>query len=572
MLAQQARPFCFGLISGINKVMNIKEKIENWIKETLSIEEVVLVHPKDVKNGDYAFFAAGQASGFAASLEQNKIIEVDKVEVAGPFVNIYLSKNFFADSVAEINKKGAECGKTDLFKGQKIIIEYTNTNVLKPMHIGHLMGNVIGESISRVIECGGAETKRNTYEGDVGLHIAKAVWGIIKSGGVIDGSVSEKAKYIGEAYALGANAYEDDVKAQDEIKEINKKIFENNDQELNKIYKWGREVSLDHFEELYKKLGTKFDFYFFESEVANDALQIVKENLKNGLFEESDGAVVFRGEKFDPKLHTRVFVTNQNLPTYEAKDIAHAIRKYKEYKSDKSIIITASEQNDYFRVVLRALKEVNPEIANQTSHLSHGMMKLSTGKMSSRKGNVVTGESLIEDVEDSIKEKIKDREFSDEERDEVAEIVAIGAIKYSILRQAIGGDIVFDFDKSISFEGDSGPYLQYTAVRANSVLSKLGEKPESQIERPENFEITELEKMLYRFGEVVERAGREYAPHHLVTYLTELASIFNSFYANEKIIVEDDSTSPYKIALTQATSYVLTSGLKLLGIKVPKRM
>lgn len=542
----------------------------------------VLAHPKYLKNGDYSFFfvspepvakedvPAGQANEFGRVLSENKIPEIEKIEVAGNFINFYLSKKFFADITKEINEKAEEYGKNNLLMGQKTIIEYTNTNVLKPMHIGHLMGNVVGESISRIVEENGAEVKRNTYEGDVGLHIAKAVWGIVKLGGIKEGTTSEKAKYIGEAYASGSNAYEDDAVAQEEIKEINKKIFEKSDDKLNEVYTWGRKVSLDHFEELYKKLGTKFDFYFFESEIADNALKIVKEFLVQGLFEESDGAIIFRGEKFDLKLHTRVFVTKQGLPTYEAKDIAHALRKYQEYKSDKSIIITANEQDEYFKVMLCALKKINPEIAERTVHLSHGMLNLTSGKMSSRKGNIITGEALIEDVENLIKEKIKDRDFSESEQQEIAEIVAIGAIKYSILRQAIGGDIIFDFDKSISFEGDSGPYLQYAHTRAKSVLEKVSHSV--SVDRPESFEVTELEKYLYRFPEVAERAGVEYAPHYIVTYLTELASLFNSFYANNKIIDQSDLASPYKIALTQAVAHVLKSGLHLLGIKVPERM
>jgi arginyl-tRNA synthetase len=217
---------------------------------------------------------------------------------------------------------------------------------------------------------------------------------------------------------------------------------------------------------------------------------------------------------------------------------------------------------------------------------------------------VITAESLIEQVKEKVREKIKDREFSAEEKENIAEMVAIGAIKYSILRQAIGGDIVFDFDKSISFEGDSGPYLQYSYVRAKSVLEKADPEKnvfskkssgllaslgqtffsksffQDKITRPEGLNIQEVEKILYRFPEVVERAGREYAPHHLVTYLTELASAFNSFYGNEKII--DPSTllgageispaSAYKIALTEATAHVLKNGLHLLGIKAPERM
>ena len=562
--------------------MNIQEKIKDWIKETLEIEEdFVLAHPKDLKNGDYSFFVPPKPVAKEDTLEDivkilsgNKIPEIERIEAVGNFINFYLSKDFFVESVKEIIEGDSDYGKNNSLKNQKIIIEHTVTNVLKPMHIGHLMGNVVGESLSRILEWNKAELKRNNYQGDIGLHIAKALWGIIKLGGMIDGDINEKIKYIGEAYALGSNAYEDDEKVQEEIKEINKKIFEKSDDNLNKIYKWGREISLAHFEDLYKKLGTKFDYYFFESEVVDNALKIVKEFLQKGLFEESERAIVFRGEKFDPKLHTRVFVNKEGLPTYEAKDIAHAIRKYEAYKSDKSIIITANEQDGYFEVMLQALKEIRPEIAIQTTHLSHGMLKLTTGKMSSRKGNIITGESLIEDVENLVKDKIKDRNFSESEKQEVAEIVAIGAIKYSILRQAIGGDIIFDFDKSISFEGDSGPYLQYACVRANSVLEKaisqgvtLGNAP-----KVTPWETTELEKYLYRFPEVVERAGKEYAPHYIVTYLTELASAFNSSYAKEKIIDKEDLSSPYKIALTQATAHILKSGLNLLGIKVPERM
>ena len=202
------------------------------------------------------------------------------------------------------------------------------------------------------------------------------------------------------------------------------------------------------------------------------------------------------------------------------------------------------------------------------------MLKLPTGKMSSRTGDIITAESLIDQVKEKVFEKVKDRKFSRVEEDEVAEIIAIGAIKYSILKQAIGGDIIFDFDKSISFEGNSGPYLQYSYTRAKSVLRKalVSESMNMSLTLPKNWETTELEKYLYRFPEIVERAGKEYAPHYIVTYLTELASIFNSFYAKEKIIDENDPSSPYKISLTQAVADILKSGLYLLGIKVPERM
>ncbi len=568
--------------------MGIKTKIENWAKETLGRSEgFSLVHPKDLKNGDFTLIINGDgAKADFDKLEQNILTEINKIEFVAPrFINIYLSENFFAESIDEINEKGEEFGSSNLLNGEKTIIEYTVTNVLKPMHIGHLMGNVLGESLSRILEQNGAEIKRNNYQGDSGLHVAKAVWGIQKAGGMIEGSLSQKVEYVGQAYARGSSEYEDNAEAQEEIKIVNKKVFEKSDEDLNKIYEWGREVSLAHFEELYKKLGTKFDYYFFESEVTDSALKIVKEFLEKGVFEESDGAIIFDGKKYDPKLHTRVFVNSQGIPMYEAKDIAHALRKYETYAFDKSIIITANEQDEYFKVVLRALQEVNSEIAKRTKHLSHGILKLPTGKMGSRKGNVITGEVLINDVENLVQEKLKDREYGESEKREIAEVVAIGAIKYSILRQAIGGDIIFDFDKSISFEGDSGPYLQYTCVRAKSVLEKVlpHRSPAGEAGQTGNLslinttslssEIGEVERLIYRFPEIVEKAGQEYAPHYLVTYLVELAAAFNSFYAQNKIIDEENKeVTAYRLALTKAVSIVLTNGLHLLGIKVPERM
>ena len=566
----------------------MKEAITNRIIEALKKigikdPKVALDYPSEMSFGDLSTNVAmvyakelGKkplelAEEIKKQLDENKIEDLERVEVIKPgFINLFLSFQYFAKC---LNKDI----DVDLYSGKKVIIEYTVCNVLKPMHIGHLMGNVIGESLSRIIETLGAEVKRNNYQGDSGLHVAQAVWGIKKLGGKIEGTLSERTKYIGDAYTLGANSYEDEKKKKKEIKEINEKIFKKKDENLDNIFKWGKQISLDHFDELYKKLGTKFDYYFFESEVENSALKVVREFLDKGVFEESDGAVVFKGEKYDPKLHTRVFISSQGIPMYEAKDIAHAIRKYETYKFDKSIIVTANEQSEYFKVVLRALQEISPEIASKTEHVAHGILKLSDGKMSSRKGNTITGEDLIEQVKRKVEDKIRDRELNHTEIQEISEIVAIGAIKYSILRQAIGGDIVFDLDKSISFEGDSGPYLQYSTVRANSVLSKAGVSRTRldsylEVEPPSGWVTTDLERYSERFSSVVERAGREYAPHYLVTYLVELAGEFNSFYAEHKIINENDPASPYKLFITKVFADVMTEGLNILGIKVPERM
>ncbi len=570
-----------------NKMQNTIKKIIQDSCQVLGLPEAdfVIEHPENVDFGDFSTNISlvlskqvGKnprelANIISEEISKNLPNTISKVEVAGPgFINFYLSKDFFASELQQILEKGKGYGEGRELEGKKIILEYTNTNVLKPFHIGHLMGNILGESLSRVFEFSGADVTRITYQGDVGLHIGKAIWGMMQrkdSFPADTDSVSSKVKFVGDAYAFGSDQYEDNPEVAEEIKIINKKAYEKNDPEVNHYYDLARGWSLEHFEEIYKKLGTKFDDYLFESEVAADAIKIINEFCERGVFEKSDGAVVYKGE--EKGLHTRVFINSQGLPTYEAKDIAHALRKFKKYPVDKSIIITANEQSDYFKVILSALGEIDSNIAGRTEHLSHGMLRLTEGKMSSRKGNVITGESLISETEEAVSEIIKDRELPQEIKNKIAEEVAVAAIKFSILRQSPGGDIIFDREKAISFEGDSGPYLQYTAVRAASVIEKAGWKNKEASFETYNKDAYPIEHFLYRFPEVVARASYEKSPHYIVSYLIELASLFNGFYAHNKII-DAGEESEYRLGVTQAVFNILSNGLYLLGIKVPERM
>ncbi len=577
-------------------VEDLKKAIAKTLKE-IGIEnpKVELEHPAELSHGDYS---TNVALAYAKELKlkprelAERVVEklkveslkfLEKIEIAGPgFINFYLTKEFFAEEVAGIGEK---YGKNEHLSGKKVMVEYTDPNPFKEFHIGHLMSNAIGESIARIAEFESAKVVRACWQGDVGLHVAKAVWGMQKKVQSLKLKVdSLKAEDWGKAYAEGAGAYETDAKAKQGINTLNKVIFDKSDAEVNALYDAGRKVSLEHFEEIYKVLDTKFDHYFFEGIEGRDGVKVVEVGLKNGVFEKSDGAIVYKGEKVG--LHTRVFINSQGLPTYEAKELGLNQAKLRvEPDLDTSIIITANEQSDYFKVVLSAMSEVLPEVAKRTKHIAHGMLRFASGKMSSRKGNVITGEGLIAQVEELVQEKIKDRDMSEEEKKELAEVVAVGAIKYSILRQAIGGDIIFDFEKSISFEGDSGPYLQYSYVRAKSVLKKgqevlgdvyvVGEGGERRIQHLEHIQqlpLIPLERLLVRFPEVVERAGTEYEPHFVTTYLTELAGVFNSWYANGKIVDKTDPASPYKLALTKAFANIMKNGLWLLGIKVPEKM
>ena len=554
----------------------MEQEIKKLIKEVLEIsDDFVLSHPKDIKNGDYCFFSPKEnAEQYLEKLKKNKLAEIEKIEVVGRFINFHLSRKFFSKSVEDILNEGADVGKNKILDGKKFMVEYTQPNPFKPFHIGHLMSNAIGESISRIVEFSGAETKRANYQGDVGLHVAKAIYGLLKNEELQKkaGDHNLQASNIGKAYVYGANAYEENEKNKKEIDEINKKIFDKTDQKINEIYDWGFDVTMEAFEDLYKMLGTKFDYYFLESAMADIGRDIVNDNMGR-IFEESDGAIVFKAEKYDPKLHTRVFITSQNLPTYETKELGLTEEKFKTYPDmDLSIVITANEQLDYMRVVAKAISLMHPEFENKMKHITHGMMRLASGKMGSRKGNAITGESLINDAREAVSQKMKDREFSEEEKENIVSDVAVSAIKYSILKQNTGGDIIYDFDKSISFEGDSGPYLQYSYTRANSVLEKA--QKENIFPDFENVpaEIFEVEKMLYRFPEIVARSVSEYEPHYIANYLIEVARSYNSFYGNNVIVNKEDQNSPYKIALTYAFSFVMKNGLHLLGIEAPKKM
>ncbi len=368
----------------------------------------------------------------------------------------------------------------------------------------------------------------------------------------------------GEAYTYGSNEYE---AHKEEIDAINKKIYEGGDAEINNLYASGRESSLEHFEELYKILGTKFENYFFESETWKIGKKIVEENTGK-VFGESDGAVIFDGEKYDKALHTRVFITSQGNPTYEAKELGLFKLKSEKGGFDSSITITASEQNEYFKVVLAAAKEIGglKDIASKTTHISHGMMRFASGKMSSRKGNVVTGESLLMDLKDEAKEKMQERTLADTEK--TAEQVAVGAIKYVVLRQGSSKDIVFDQEKSLSVEGDSGPYLQYALVRARSLLRNAAA---AKVVPPEPSGPMPVERLIVHFPDVVGRAAHELEPHYVTTYLTELAAAFNSWYASERMIV-DDTITTRKLAVIKAIENTLAKGLNVLGIPAPEEM
>ena len=475
-----------------------------------------------------------------------------------------MAKNIFLDNLKLVLKQGDKFGRNQNLKNKKILVEHTQPNPFKEFHIGHLMNNTVGESVARILKSSGVNVKTASYHGDVGLHVAKAIWGMMSG------------KNWESAYSFGSKSYEEaeeELGAKKEIDEINQKIYSKSDPKINDIYQEGRKVSIAYFDEIYKKLDINIDHHFYESEVAEPGKKLVLENIGKVFERGEGGAIIFKGENFTPKTHTRVFLTSDGLPTYEAKELGLAKVKKDWFKYDSSITITANEQDSFFAVIEVAIGEVFPDLRDKLRHLSHGLLKLSSGKMSSRTGNVVTSESLINSAKEVVLDKMKERDLPEKEKNEIAEKVAIGALKYLILKQSIGKDIVYNPDRALSFEGDSGPYLQYSLTRALSVLNKAKlEKIKSSLGKHTE-ELSDLEKMIHRFEEVVEKSANDLEPHHITVYLTELASQFNNYYANNKIIdLENKDLSSYRVALTEAFSIVMKNGLQLLGIPTLNRM
>ncbi len=530
----------------------IEEALESIGAQGVSF---VVERPTDSAHGDYATNAALAAAkqlgknprSLADELARHLIDSLgdsvaSHVSVAGPgFVNITLSREAVTLAVAEAaapsfapatqgasegHSRDPNWGKGAAQKARRVIVEYTDPNPFKEMHIGHLMSNVIGESLARLTESEGAAVVRANYQGDVGPHVAKAIWGLRKAG-ITEPSTAQE---LGEAYAAGSRAYEESPGAKAEIDELNQDIYKGTDAALMEEWRKGRDVSLAAFEQLYKMLGTHFDYYFFESETAESGTRIVRDGLNKGIFEESEGAIIYRGEK--KGLHTLVFITSRGTPTYEAKDIGLAFLKEERVQTDRSIIVTAAEQIGHFKVFLAALSEMAPTIA---------------------------ASGLIDDI--IKKALVKNNDPL------VAEQVALGAIKYMVLRQAPGSDIVFDPDKSLSLDGDSGPYLQYALVRAKKILTYAseGETGAGVPHAP-----YAIERLIVHFPEVVVRAARELAPNILTTYLTALAAEWNHFYATEQVLGSPEEA--YKQRVARAFANTMTNGLALLGIPAPERM
>lgn len=584
----------------------VKQKLEAAILQVYGVKTdvVVTVAPEDT-GADFASNVAMQLAklvhkapvAIAEELKDAFLADAEasgmawRVEIAGPgFMNFISPDEYFYGKVADFAKGQEHLTKGSVwseYDGKVVVCEFSDPNPFKVLHVGHLYTSMVGDSISRILEMAGAKVVRANFGGDVGLHVAKTMYALLRRPGVYLACLT--IEDIARCYVDGTRAYEedeDDAKAM--ITELNKIIyavaelgeeqsqeqsgiekltknfgFSNRMEQIVKLYWRGRQLSYDYFDNFYARIGVKFDRYYPESTVAVRGLKEVRQGLDRGVYEESNGAVVYKGEKFG--LHTRVFINQNGLPTYEAKDVGLIFTKWDDYHFDESVVITGNDIIEYMKVVLASVSEMMPKLTERTRHLTHGQVKLpGNEKMSSRKGNFLKAVDVIGMVA---------QELAESTGQSADEKVVLAALRYAFLKYKMGGDIIFDPKESVAMTGNSGVYLLYSTVRAKKVLQRVGNSASQSNDTVANSEtsfVRKLSKKIVQYQDVLKEAVAEKAPNKICAYLFELAQEFSRFYENVKVIGNENEAE--LIVDVQAYTNVMEHGLGLLGIEVPEEM
>jgi arginyl-tRNA synthetase len=570
--------------------MDFKENIAKLIaKETNEKVEEVLekleVPPQGLGDFAYPCFTLAKTMKKAPNAIAEELTGsfkadfIEKVEQKGPYINFFLSKgdlskvvldNIFNDEF--IDKKS---------ENSKIMVEYSSPNTNKPLHLGHLRNNTLGLAISNLLELKGNKVIKANLINDRGIHICKSMIAYQKFGDNRD-PIKEGIKsdhFVGEMYVK----YDTESKKNPEIEEEAKKMlkaWEEGDKEIIKLWKKMNKWAIDGMNETYNYYGTKFDELFLESEMfeKGDAKKLIKEGKEKGIFYEADnGAILAKLE--DEGLPDKVLLRGDGTSLYATNDLALTQYKFEKFKLDKAIWVVANEQDLYFKQLFKIFEKLGREWAVNCHHLSYGYVSLTSGKMKSREGTVVDVDELVREVEDLAKKEVEER-YSDLDEKEInrrAKIIALGAIKFYLLKNDAKKDMVFDPSKSVSFEGETAPYIQYTYARAKSILRKASEEGINY--KKENFELLKDDKEkeliieLSKLNDEINRSFDSLSLHPIAHNLLSIAEKFNSFYHDVNVLkTENKNELNAKLALVEATTIVIKEALKILDIEVLEEM
>jgi arginyl-tRNA synthetase len=510
------------------------------------------------------------AKGIVAKAPKSKFFS--KVEAVGPYINLYMSDGAYAFALKKIMKQGNKFGKRKS-SGKKMMVEFFHANTHKGVHIGHIRNISLGESVCRLLEFSGNKVVRANYQGDIGPHVAKCLWGFIN---LHEGKAPEEKRgiWLGKVYSEASKMIEAHPELEAQVQDINTRLYAR-EKEITAVWKRTRQWCLDDFDAFYKEFGVRFDQLYFESQSEGVGKELALELVKKGVAKEDAGAIIvdLRGEN----LGVFVLITKEGYALYSAKDLGLAKIKFAKYKDlDRSIHVVGKEQELYFKQLFRTFAKAGMETAARISfHLIYELVMLPEGKMSSREGTMVLYEDLKDKLLGIVQAEVRKR-HEDWDQAKVAETsmaITLAAIKFTMVRREPNRQLIFDWDAALSLEGDSGPYLQYAYVRTNGILRKAEFKPEVAKGYAFTAQEKTLIKQLCQFPDSVEGASATLSPHVLCGYLLELAAELNRFYTTSRVLNADsDEEKTTRLAIIAATNSVLSSSLELLGIGTPERM
>lgn len=567
--------------------MQIAEKIAEVTSIDVNEIKGYIEIPKDANMGDYAFpcFSLAKSLRKAPQMIATEIKEkiditdtdIETVEIAGGYLNFTISKDELAKVVLEeIALKNEEYGKSDIGNGKKIVIDYSAPNIAKPFHIGHLRSTVIGGALYNIYKYLGYTVTGINHLGDYGTQFGKLIEGY---------------KLWGQEYNIEENPIEELTKIYIRINEAckedeqvlencrnNFKKLEDGDKYCTEVWEKFRNLSLKEFKKVYELLGSKFDSWNGEAFYSDKMPEVIDILSKTGRLVESQGAKIIDLE--EKGINTPCIIEKSNgSTTYATRDLAAILYRARTYDFDKALYVTSYEQVLHFKQVFEVAKllGLDEKYTKGLEHVAFGMVLLPTGKMSTREGNVVKLEELLNEAISKVKEIIEEKnpDFAEEEKQDIAKKVGIGAVIFNDLSGSRIKDEIFDWDTMLNFNGETGPYIQYTYVRTNSVLKKAGYLPEiKDIDfcRLTDKEAQNVLKLIYSFTNIIEQATVKNEPSVIARFLIDLSKAYSSFYNENKIIVEDKAIQDARVYLTHATNLVLKNGAKLLGIDMPEKM
>lgn len=572
-------------------MINYKKKIAEIICEAasgLTLEEVISMVevPTDTKMGDYAFpcFKLAKtlrkappliAKDIAAKLADNKTFE--KVENVNAYVNMFLSRKGFIEGVVkEAVAEGDNYGRSDLGEDKKVIVEYSSPNIAKPFHIGHIRSTVIGNSIYKIYDFLGYDTVRINHLGDYGTQFGKMIVGYRKWGNKED-VIKSPIKTLLQYYTKFHVEVENDPSLDDEARSVFTKL-ENGAPEEVELWQWFRDESLKELNRVYDMLGITFDSYAGESFYSDKMGRVVDWLKEKELLVESEGAQIVDLEKYG--LSPALITKKDGSTLYITRDIAAAIYRKETYNFHKNLYIVASQQNLHFQQWIKIVELMGCEWAKDCVHIPFGLVSLEEGTMSTRHGRVVFLEDVLNRAVDQTKEIIKEKNVVTDSLDETAKMVGIGAVMFQELSNSRIKDYTFSWDKVLNFEGETGPYVQYTHARAASVLRKAEAESVEKASNVSALDMShvlsdsayDLVKLIYAFPQVIAEAGDKYEPSVVTRHVVNIAQSFNRFYHNEYILVDDEAEKLAKLALVIAAKNTIKNGLYLLGIQAPEKM